>query len=34
MLSIDQLVDDGNLGTGQMNFGLTFGGFLQWNLVP
>lgn len=34
MLSIDQLIDDGNLTTGQMNFGVTFGGFLQWNLVP
>jgi prepilin-type N-terminal cleavage/methylation domain-containing protein len=34
MLSIDQIVDDGNLSTGQMNFGTTFGGFLQWNLVP
>ncbi len=34
MLSIDQIVDDGNLGTGQMNYGVTFPGFLQWILVP
>lgn len=34
MLQIDQMVDDGNLSSGQMNFGVTFGNFLQWNLVP